>query len=99
LASVIVDRTHTAWGSGMQVVSAAISGLGFAVDLMWHRDLTRICWRRTARSGGTTTGLAGEGSWARGRGSKAVARSLWSKRTKKATGARGRRRREWGRPS
>jgi hypothetical protein len=34
LASVIVDQTHAAWGSGMQVVSAAISRLGFAVDLM-----------------------------------------------------------------
>jgi hypothetical protein len=47
LASVIVDRTHAAWGSRTQAVSAAISRLGFAVDLMWHRDLMRICRRST----------------------------------------------------
>jgi hypothetical protein len=82
----------------MQVVSAAISGLGFALNLMWHKNFTRICWRRTARSGGTSTGIAGEGCWAHGRGSKAVARLLWSKKRKKAMGARGRRRRELGRP-
>jgi hypothetical protein len=51
LVSVIIDRTHAAWGSGMQAVSSSILGLGFAVGLMWHRDLTRVCWRRTTRSG------------------------------------------------
>jgi hypothetical protein len=33
-ASVIVDRTQAACGSGMEVTSAAISPLGFELDLM-----------------------------------------------------------------
>jgi hypothetical protein len=76
LASVIADRTHAACGSGMQVTSAAILLLGFAVDLMWQRVLTRMRWRCTARSGGASTSLAGGGGWAHRRGSTAVARSL-----------------------
>jgi hypothetical protein len=35
LASVIVDQTHAALGFGMQAASAAISLLGFAMDIMW----------------------------------------------------------------
>jgi hypothetical protein len=34
LASVIVDRTHTVCGSGMEAPSAAISPLGLMLDLM-----------------------------------------------------------------
>jgi hypothetical protein len=33
-ASVIVDRTHAAYGSGMEAASTAISPLGFELDLM-----------------------------------------------------------------
>jgi hypothetical protein len=76
LASVIVDWTHTACGTGMQDASAAISLLGFAVDLMWQRVLMRMRWRSMAWSGGASTSLAGGGEWARGCGSTAVARSL-----------------------
>jgi hypothetical protein len=32
--SVIVDRTHAVCGSGMEAASAAISPLGFALDLI-----------------------------------------------------------------
>jgi hypothetical protein len=75
LASVIVDRTHAVRRSGMQAASAAISLVGFGLDLMWHKDLTRMRWRNVARSGGTSLGLAGGGSWESRCGSTAVARS------------------------
>jgi hypothetical protein len=63
LASVIVNRTHTAWGSGMQASSVAILLLGFAVDLMWQSVLMRMHWRSTAGSVGASTSLAGGGGW------------------------------------
>jgi hypothetical protein len=34
MVSVIVDRTHVACGSGMVAATAAISSLGFALDIM-----------------------------------------------------------------
>jgi hypothetical protein len=74
LASVIVDWTHTACGSGMQAASATISSLGFELDLMWHRDLTRMRRRNTARSGSASVSSAAGGSWASGHRSTAVAR-------------------------
>jgi hypothetical protein len=49
LASVIVDWTHTMRGSGMEVVFAAISPLGFGLDLMEHKVL--MCMRGGARRG------------------------------------------------
>jgi hypothetical protein len=75
LASVIVDRTHAVRRSGMQAASAAISLVGFGLDLMWHKDLTRMRWRNVARSGGASSGLAGGRSWESRCGSTAVARS------------------------
>jgi hypothetical protein len=76
LASVIVDRTHTACGSGMEAPSTAISPLGLVLDLMWHKVFMRIRRKSTAQSGGASTSLARAGSWTDGRGSKVVARSL-----------------------
>jgi hypothetical protein len=43
---------------------------------MWHKDLMPMRRRSTMRSGGTSMSLAGGGSWASGRRSTAVARSL-----------------------
>jgi hypothetical protein len=63
LASVIIDRTHAACGSGMEAPSAAISSLGLMLDLTWHNIFTRICRRSTARSGGASTSLAGVSGW------------------------------------
>jgi hypothetical protein len=90
LASLIVDRTHAACGSGMEAPSAAISPLGLMLDLMWHKVFTRIRRRMMARSGGASTCLAGAGGWTDGGGSKAVARSL--RRTRKRESDGGRRR-------
>jgi hypothetical protein len=42
LASVIVDRTHTAHGSGMGAAAAAISPLGLDLDLIKQRVLVRM---------------------------------------------------------
>jgi hypothetical protein len=63
LASVIVDRTHAVCGSGMEAASAAISPLGFVLDLMLHRILTRMRKRSAARSAGASTWLAGARGW------------------------------------
>jgi hypothetical protein len=60
----------------MQAASAAISLLGFRVDLMWQSVLVRMRWRSTAGSGGSSTSLAGGGGWVRGRRRTASARSL-----------------------
>jgi hypothetical protein len=76
LALLIVDRTHAACGFGMEAPSAAISPLGLVLDLMWHNIFTRMHRRRTTRSGGASTCLAGAGGWTDGCGSKAVARSV-----------------------
>jgi hypothetical protein len=81
LASVIIDRTHAAYGSGMEAPSVAISPLGLVLDLMWHKVLTRMHKRSTERSGGARTSLAGAGSWTGGRGSKAVGRERESDRS------------------
>jgi hypothetical protein len=64
----------------MQAASAAISLLGFELDLIWNRVLTCMHWRSAARSGGAILGLAGVGSWASEREGVVVARSLRSKR-------------------
>jgi hypothetical protein len=80
----------------MQAVFSTISRLGFAVDLIWHRDLTCICRRSTARSGGASTSRRwklGAQAWKHG-GRKIVV----AQKKAKAMGARGRRRREWGHP-
>jgi hypothetical protein len=57
----------------MQAASAAISLLGFVVDLMWQSVLVRMRWRSTVGSGGASTSLAG-GGWACGSGRIAAAR-------------------------
>jgi hypothetical protein len=67
MASVIIDRTHAARGSGIQAASTAISLLGFELDLIWHRVLMRMPRKSAAWSGGATSGLAGVGSWMSGR--------------------------------
>jgi hypothetical protein len=63
LASVIVDRTHATCGSWMEATSAAISPLGFVLDLMLQRVLTCMRKRSTVQSGGASTWLAGVGGW------------------------------------
>jgi hypothetical protein len=88
LASVIVDRTHAICGSGMEAPSAAISPLGLMLDLIWHKVFTRIHRRMMVRSGGASTSLAGAGGWMDGRGSTAVARSLWCARERESNGSR-----------
>jgi hypothetical protein len=90
-ASVIVDRTHTVCGSGMEAASATISPLGFALDLMLQRVLTHMRKRSTMRGGGASSWLAGVGCWmgARG-GNKAAARSQQSYGGGKATGVEAR---------
>jgi hypothetical protein len=60
----------------MQAVSAVISLLGFAVDIMWQSVLVRMRWRSTTESGGASTSVAGGVGWTRGRGRKAAAKSL-----------------------
>jgi hypothetical protein len=57
------------------------------LDLMWHRVLMRMQRRRTTRSSGASTGLAGVGSWTSGRGSTAVARSLQCERKSESDGS------------
>jgi hypothetical protein len=47
----------------MEATSAAISPLGFVLDLMLQRVLTRMCKRSAMRSGGTNTWLVGAGGW------------------------------------
>jgi hypothetical protein len=49
----------------MEAASAAISPLGFAMDLMLHRVLTRMRKRSAARSGGASTLMAGLGGGTR----------------------------------
>jgi hypothetical protein len=71
----------------MQAASADISALGFELDLMWHRVLTRMRRRSTTRSVGASVSLAEDGSWTGGRGSTAVASLLRR--------VRGRERRRW----
>jgi hypothetical protein len=39
---IIVDRTHAVCGSVMEAVSVAISHLGFMLDLILQRVLTRL---------------------------------------------------------
>jgi hypothetical protein len=76
LASVIVDRTHTTRGSRMEAATAAISPLGFALDVMVQRVLTRM--RRGARCGAVEQARGRselEVGWEHARGSNAVARS------------------------
>jgi hypothetical protein len=63
MALVIVDRTHTVCGSGMEAASAAISSLGFVLDLMLHRVLMRMRKKSVTRSGGASAWLAGAGGW------------------------------------
>jgi hypothetical protein len=80
----------------MQAVSAAISRLGFVVDLMWHREFMRICRQSTARSGGASTSRRWKlGARAREHGGRKIA---VAQKKATATGVRGRRRREWGHP-
>jgi hypothetical protein len=76
LASVIIERTHVACGSMMEAATAAISSLGFALDLMVQRVLTLM--RRGARCGAVVQahgqpelGFGQEHA----RGSKLIARS------------------------
>jgi hypothetical protein len=52
--SVIIDRTHAVYGSGMEAFSAAIPPLGFALDLIVQRVLTRMRKRSAARGGGAS---------------------------------------------
>jgi hypothetical protein len=88
LASLIVNRTHSTCGSGMEVPSAAISPLGLVLDLIWHKVFTRMRRRSAARSGGARTCLAGASGWTNGRRSKAIARSLWRTRERESDGGR-----------
>jgi hypothetical protein len=76
LASIIVDRTHAACGSGMEAPSVAISPLGLVLDLMRHKVLTCMHKKSTTRSNGASTSLGGAGGWTDGRRSETVARSL-----------------------
>jgi hypothetical protein len=73
LASVIVDRTHTAYWSGMEDATTAISSLVFALDLMVHRVLIRM--RKGARHGAVVQAHGrpelGIG-WEHAHGSKAI---------------------------
>jgi hypothetical protein len=97
---VIVDRTHAACGSGMQAASTAISPLGFELDLMLHKILTRMRKRSTVWSGGASTCLAGAGAWMGARGRKTVAREL-RRRESDDDGSESDRRKmkgEWGLP-
>jgi hypothetical protein len=57
----------------MEVASAAISPLGFVLDLMLHRVLTRMRKRTAVRDGGVSAWLAG----LRGR-MRARSRARWS---------------------
>jgi hypothetical protein len=57
------------------------------LDLMWHMVLMRMQRRRTTRSSGASTGLAGVGSWTSGHGSTAVARSLQCERKSGSDGS------------
>jgi hypothetical protein len=86
--SKTLTRTHAACGSGMEAPSAAISPLGLVLDLMWHKVFMRMRRRSTAWSGGSSTSLAGAGSWKGGRWSKAVARSLPRTRERESGGSR-----------
>jgi hypothetical protein len=47
----------------MQAASAAISPLGFVLDLILQRVLTRMCERSAVRSGGAITWLVGARGW------------------------------------
>jgi hypothetical protein len=60
---VIVDRTHAVCGSRTEAASAAISPLGFVLDLTLHRFLTHMRKRSAARSGGASTWLDEAGGW------------------------------------
>jgi hypothetical protein len=74
--SVIMDRTHGVCGSGMEAVSATISPLGFALDLIAQGVLT--CMRKRARHGAVVQARGWpelEVGWKHARESKAVARS------------------------
>jgi hypothetical protein len=75
LASIIVDQTHAVCGSGMEAASAAISLLGFGLDLMPHKVLMRMrgeAWRGAVALECGRSEL--EVGWEHARGSKAVAR-------------------------
>jgi hypothetical protein len=63
LASVIVDRTYAACGSGMEASSAAISSLGFVLDLTLQRVLTCMRKRSAMRNGDASTWLAEARGW------------------------------------
>jgi hypothetical protein len=51
----------------MEVASAAISPLGFVLDLMLRRVLMRMCKRSAARGGVVSAWLARLGGWTRAR--------------------------------
>jgi hypothetical protein len=98
LASVIVDRTHTACGSRMEAATTAISSLGFALDRMVQRVLTRM--RRGARRGEVVQACGwpelGFG-WKHAHGSKAVAGS-WEGCGVGSESDRRKKKGEWGQP-
>jgi hypothetical protein len=80
LASVIVGRTHAVCGSGMEAASAAISPLGFAMDLMVQRVLTRMRKKSAMRGGSASAWPARAGGWmgaALERGGRKIAGKLW----------------------
>jgi hypothetical protein len=80
----------------MQAVSSSISRLGFAVDLIWHKDLTCICRRSTTRSGGASMSRGWKlGTRAREHGSRKI---TVAQKKVKVMEARGKRRKEWGHP-
>jgi hypothetical protein len=67
----------------MEAASTAISPLGFALDLMLHRILTRIHKTSAVRGGSASTWLVGAGGWM---GARAGARRSQDRRSAMAAG-------------
>jgi hypothetical protein len=98
LASIIVDRTYVVCGSRMEAASAAISLIGFGLDLMPHKVL--MCMHGGARRGAVVLAHGRpelEVGWEDTCGSEAVARLYESEGG--GTERDGRKKKgEWGQP-